>query len=104
MVFGILNALILRPLNVPQAESLWGMENGDGSGWQSYPNYRDFRERNHSFEDLTAIGMVFAGLDKGKDPASSVGWAATGNYFDVLRIQPYLGRFLMPGPPLTLIP
>ena len=93
VVFGILNALILRPLNVPQAESLWGMENGDGSGWQSYPNYRDFRDRNHSFEDLAAISMVFAGLDNGNDAASANGWATTGNYFDVLRIQPYLGRF-----------
>ena len=37
--------------------------------------------------------MVFAGLDKGNDAASSVGWATTGNYFDVLRLHPYLGRF-----------
>ncbi len=31
VVFGILNGLILRPLNVPQAESLWGTEYGDRS-------------------------------------------------------------------------
>jgi hypothetical protein len=28
VVFGVLNALVLRPLNVPQAESLWGLERG----------------------------------------------------------------------------
>ena len=28
VVFGVLNALILRPLNVPQAQSLWGLERG----------------------------------------------------------------------------
>jgi ABC-type antimicrobial peptide transport system permease subunit len=78
---------------VPQAESLWGIENGDGSGWQSYPNYRDFRDRNRSFDDLAAIHMAFAGFDKGNDPARANGWATTGNYFDVLRIRPYLGRF-----------
>src|ERR1039457_5442041 len=54
VVFGILNGLILRPLNVPQAESLYGTEYGDGSGWQSYPNYLDLRDRNRSFDDLAA--------------------------------------------------
>ena len=93
VVYGVMDALILRPLHVPQAESLWGLENGDGSGWQSYPNYRDFRERNHSFDDLAAIRMEFAGLDTGNDPAEATGWAASGNYFDELRIQPFLGRF-----------
>ena len=37
VVFAVMDALILRPLNVPQAESLWGTVYGDGSGWQSYP-------------------------------------------------------------------
>ena len=93
VVYGVMDALVLRPLRVPQPESLWGLENGDGSGWQSYPNYRDFRERNHTFDDLAAIRMEFAGLDTGNDPAEATGWAASGNYFDELRIQPFLGRF-----------
>jgi predicted permease len=93
VVYGVMDALILRPLRVPQVESLWGLENGEGSGWQSYPNYRDFRERNHTFDDLAAIRMEFAGLDTGNDPAEATGWAASGNYFDELRIQPFLGRF-----------
>ena len=46
VVFGVLNGLILRPLNVPQAENLYGSEYGDDSGWQSYPNYVDLRDRN----------------------------------------------------------
>jgi predicted permease len=93
VVYGVMDALILRPLRVPQPETLWGLENGDGSGWQSYPNYRDFRERNHTFDDLAAIRMEFAGLDTGNDPDQATGWAASGNYFDELRIQPFLGRF-----------
>jgi predicted permease len=93
VVYSVMDAFILRPLRVPQAESLWGLENGDGSGWQSYPNYRDFRERNHTFDDLAAIRMEFAALDMGNDPAEATGWAASGNYFDELRIQPFLGRF-----------
>ena len=93
VVFGVLNGLILRPLNVPQAESLYGTEYGDGSGWQSYPNYVDLRDRNRSFDALAAFKFVFAGLDTGKNPSVATGFATSGNYFDVLRIQPYLGRF-----------
>jgi predicted permease len=93
VVFGVMNALILRPLNVPQAENLYGTEYGVDTGFQSYPNYLDLRDRNHSLEDLAAFNFAFAGLDTGKDPSGAAGFATTGNYFDVLRIHPYLGRF-----------
>jgi predicted permease len=93
VVFGIMDGLILRPLNVPQAESLYGSEYGDGSGWQSYPNYIDLRDRNHSFDDLAAFNFAIVGLDTGKNPSVATGFAASGNYFDVLKIQPYLGQF-----------
>jgi predicted permease len=93
VVFGVMDALILRPLNVPHSDSLWGIENDDGSGWQSYPNYVDMRDRNHSFEALAAFSFNFAGLDTGGDPTRVTGFGASGNYFDVLQIHPYLGRF-----------
>ena len=93
VVFGILDGLILRPLQVPQVEGLLGTNYGDGSGFQAYPNYVDLRDRNHSFDAVAAFNMVFVGLDKGNDPSSATGFAASGNYFDVLRLHPYLGRF-----------
>ncbi len=93
VVFGIMDGLILRPLQVPQVERVLGTQYGDGSGFQAYPNYLDLRDHNHSFEDVAAFSMVFVGLDRGNDPSAATGFAATGNYFDVLRIQPYLGRF-----------
>src|SRR5215472_5734120 len=93
LVFGVMDALILRPLNVPQAESLWGTQYGVDTGFQSYPNYVDLRDRNHSFEDLAAFNFAFVGLDTGKEAFRANGFAVTGNYFDVLRIRPHLGRF-----------
>ena len=93
VVFGIFNGMILRPLDVPQAESLYGTEYGNNPGWQSYPNYLDLRDRNRSFDGLAAFSFVFPGFDTGKDPSGSSGYTTSGNYFDVLRIQPYLGRF-----------
>jgi predicted permease len=93
VVFGVMDALILRPLNVPQAENLYGTEYGLDPGFQSYPNYLDLRDRNRSFEDLAAFNFAFVGLDTGKEAFRANGFAATGNYFDVLRLHPYLGRF-----------
>jgi predicted permease len=93
VVFGVMDALILRPLNVPEAESLYGTEYGVDTGFQSYPNYVDLRDRNHIFDGLAAFTFAFAGLDTGENPARANGYATSGNYFEVLRIQPYLGRF-----------
>jgi len=94
VVFGVLNGLILRPLNVPNAESLYGIEHGNEHNmWESYPDYVDLRDRNRSFDGLAAFNIDQVGLDSGDNPSRAWIDTVTGNYFDVLGIQPYLGRF-----------
>ncbi|MFY9856077.1 MAG: permease prefix domain 1-containing protein, partial [Terracidiphilus sp.] len=69
VVFAVLNAMILRPLNVPQADSLYSIEHGpfkDGSF--SYPDYLDLRDRNRSFDGLAVYILWPIGLDAGKNP------------------------------------
>jgi macrolide transport system ATP-binding/permease protein len=94
VVFGILNALFLRPLNVPHPQSLYTLERG---GYKeqatSYPDYLDLRDRNRSFDGLIAYILLPVGLDSGKDPSQAWGYEVTGNYFDALGIHPFLGRF-----------
>jgi len=94
LVFAVLNGLILRPLDLPNEKSLYGLENRNGSGYQSYPDYEDLRDRNSSFQSLAAFGITQAGLDTGKDPAPVWVYETSGNYFDALDIPPYLGRLL----------
>ena len=93
VVFGVMDALILRPLNVSESERVYGTEYGIDTGFQSYPNYLDLRDRNLSFDSLAAFTFAFVGLDTGENPTQASGYATSGNYFDVLKIQPYLGRF-----------
>jgi predicted permease len=94
VVFSVMNALILRPLKVPHAESLYAVERGsDQYINHSFPDYLDLRDRNRSFEDLVAYNVTGAALDTGNNPSSVWLLEATGNYFDALGIQPYLGRF-----------
>jgi len=93
VVFSVLNALILHPLHLPHAETLYGIQHGDeASSYQSYPDYLDLRDRNRSFDDLAAYDAAQVGLDTGENTVRAWIGVVTGNYFDVLGIQPYLGR------------
>jgi len=94
VVFAVLNALILRPLNVPHAESLFTVERGaEKEQSTSYPDYLDLRDRNRAFTALTAYILTDVGLDTGHNPSHVWCYEVTGNYFDALEIQPFLGRF-----------
>jgi predicted permease len=94
VVFSVMNGLVLRPLEVPQAQGLYAIQRGsDKDTIQSYPDYLDLRDRNHSFEDLAAYSIPQVGLDTGDGPSAVWGVEASGNYFDALCIQPYLGQF-----------
>ena len=93
VVFGVLNRIIVRPLDVPDAKSLYAFETAETQiGHQSYPDYLDFRARNRSFEDLAAFSISEVVLDQGRNPSRTLAYETSGNYFDVLRIEPYLGR------------
>ncbi|MBV9762294.1 MAG: ABC transporter permease [Acidobacteriaceae bacterium] len=94
VVFGVLNALILRPLSVPSPATLYGIQRGGfKSVAQSYPDYLDLRDRNRTFETLSAYQLSYAGLVTRTFTTSAWIEEVTGNYFDALHIQPYLGRF-----------
>ncbi|MGA3372193.1 MAG: ADOP family duplicated permease [Terracidiphilus sp.] len=94
VVFAVLNALILRPLNVPHPQSLYTIERGaEKEQGTSYPDYLDLRDHNRSFEALTAYILTDVGLDTGRNPTHAWCYEVTGNYFDAMDIQPYLGRF-----------
>jgi predicted permease len=93
VVFSVLNALVLRPIDLPQAKNLYMVEYGKQHFAQSYPDYIDLRDRSRAFEGVVAFDFAAVGLDSGQ--GSSGAWLieSSGNYFDVLGIQPYLGRF-----------
>src|SRR5579864_1584366 len=94
VVFGVMDALVLHPLNVPETESLYALWRvHPSSATQSYPDYLDLRDRNHSFDDLVAYNGSQAGLDTGKEASRVWTYETSGNYFDALGVQPYLGRF-----------
>ncbi len=101
VVFSVLNALILRPLALPDAQQLVffnriGASTGSNSvssPSQSYPDYRDLRDTNRSFSGIAAYRFERAGVGLAGAVRQSWDVEASENYFDVLGVQPYLGRF-----------
>src|SRR5271163_5172083 len=97
VVFGVLNALMLHPLPVPEARSLCQIQH-QKSGWTSvsYPDYRDIRDRNHTFSDVADARVMRLGLEVNGAAEAVWGYEATGNYFNMMGIKPQLGRFIAP--------
>jgi predicted permease len=95
VVFGVLSALLLRPLNVAGADSLFQVvQQPEGYRSQSYPDYVDFRARNKGFRDLLAYRLNMLAFSARAAAEKRWMYEVSGNYFDMLKVQPQLGRVL----------
>jgi predicted permease len=93
VVFGVMNALILRPLNVASADRLTQIVHREqGYDSHSYPDYLDLRARNRTFSGVAAFRIAQTGLSAGGSAQKSWLYEVSGNYFDMLGVQPSLGR------------
>ena len=93
VVFGVMNAAILRPLNVAGADRLWTIAHQQhGYISHSYPDYQDLRARNSTFSDMAAFRIAQAALSTGGLTKMSWIYEVTGSYFSMLGVQPELGR------------
>jgi predicted permease len=62
----------------------------------SYLDYRDLRERNHSFAGMLAYHHDWLTLTGNGTPERIYVANVSANFFDVLGIKPALGRFFLP--------
>ncbi|HUB17959.1 MAG TPA: ABC transporter permease [Acidobacteriaceae bacterium] len=98
VVFGVMNAAVLRPLNVANADRLMMIEHKEhGYTSQSYPDYQDFRTRNSTFSAMAAYRINDVGLSAGGPSGGGLAhkswiYEVSGNYFDMLGVGPELGR------------
>lgn len=92
IVFGVLNALLLRPLPVHDPDRLFFVQRGTGRT-HSFPFYRELRDRATLLDGLAGYRISPMSLQGDQGSQRVWGYLATGNYFDVLGIRPALGRF-----------
>src|SRR6201998_1804996 len=92
VVFSVMNAVVLRPVKLPNAQNLYMVPRFQYPS-QSYLDDVDLRDRNRAFEGMVMSQIMGpVGVDTGGSPSTAWPYLASGNYFDVLGIQPYLGR------------
>jgi predicted permease len=99
VVFGVVNAVLLHPLDVSDPQNLYELRHKTWTYGKllttSYPAYEDYRQRNTTFSGIAAFdGYAYARLSWGNSTKSVNGYAVTGNYFDLLGVQPEVGRFI----------
>jgi hypothetical protein len=99
-VFGLLNAMLLRPLPVRDAASLVSVNkpgsNGSTIHTISHPDYVDYRARATVFSDIVAWTEVPASVELKGQVEQAYGMLASGNYFPVLGVRPALADCSLP--------
>ena len=97
-VFSIVNAVVLRPLPYPESERLVSVQSLSTEGGAihpdnlSYPQFFDYRTRNHVFEHMVCWRDNSMGLS-GAGPAINVpSEIVSWELFEALHVPPMLGR------------
>ena len=99
-IFSLVDTALLRPLAVKepsQLVELYGtLHNGAEWSLQSYPNYKEYRDRNSVFSGLFVYRVTVSSLTVNNSSQRVWGYLVSGNYFDVLGVKPMLGRAFLP--------
>ncbi|MBW3535934.1 MAG: ABC transporter permease, partial [Gemmatimonadetes bacterium] len=110
-VFSVVDAVLLRPLPFPDAERLVAVfESSPAQGIEreepSPPNFADWRRGNGTFEGLAAWSHASATTSSVEPPEVLLTAPASANLFQVLGVQPVVGRVFLEGEegePLALL-
>lgn len=98
-IFSWIDSTLLDPIpGVTHASEYVEIVPGSGQnfGVFSYPDLKDFENRNHSFSSIIASDLTSMGLGSEQRAERVWGVFATANYFDALGVRPVLGRGFLP--------
>ncbi len=102
LVFGVVNALLLHPLEVRDPQNLYQLRLKPRTNMKplttSYPAFQDYQRQNATFSELAGCyRWAQARMTPGNVSRNLYGYAVTGNYFEMLGVQAQLGRFIQPA-------
>jgi len=108
-VFSLFDRVLLRLLPVEQPRELVRFEffgafsgsassfGGEMKNFFSYPMYKDLRDKNQVFSGMIAADRAYVGVGWRNQAENKEAELVTGNYFQVLGLQPALGRLFTPS-------
>ncbi len=96
-LFSIVNALLLRPLPLPQPEQLvqvweFNRQSGNQKFPVALPNLVDWREQSRSFAQLAVYRPTSFSLYGNDEPERVKALSVSANYFKVIGVMPAQGR------------
>jgi putative ABC transport system permease protein len=94
-VFALINAALIRdlPFDDPDRLVVLGMSDGRGLGPISYPDFVDWRDATDAFTGLAGrMNSLMVISEADRPPERFRGAYVSANAFDVLGVQPLLGR------------
>ncbi len=104
-IFSLVNAVVFRPFGVQNQSELifFNHHTSKGEGPMiSYPDYKDYRARNTVLSDLAMFNFEAMNISRsGAQNTRLWGFSVSGNYFDMLGVQPVRGRLLHPADDVT---
>jgi putative ABC transport system permease protein len=100
-IFSVVNAVMLKPLPFPTADRLVRVESvivatGRG-GVASYPDFLDWRARNHVFDGMAVFRTNDFTLMGPHDPLHLQGAVVSAQLFSQLGVTPAVGRSFLPA-------
>jgi macrolide transport system ATP-binding/permease protein len=91
----VVDSVLFRSLPFTDPDRLvyiWTTHQTDNNSSTSYPDLRDWQERNEVFEDISGFTTKNVNLTGGDEPEFVRVAEAGTNLFDVLRVEAELGR------------
>jgi putative ABC transport system permease protein len=100
-IFSLVNEALLKPLPYPDADRLvivWENDAGKANSEKivAAPNYLDWEKQNDVFERMAIYEFLDYNLSGEGDPEEVDGLRASSGVFDVLGVQPMMGRSFLP--------
>ena len=96
--FSLVNALLIRPLPVPEADRMvrvFGATDERPLDVLSYPNAADFGARTTTIESLAIHQQTFVAYGLGDSTETAAIELVSGNYFSTFRIATTIGRAIL---------
>jgi len=99
-IFSVVNTVLLKPLPFAEPDRLvmiWGLDAGkDEIDLVSAADFDDWRASSHVFQSMAASRDASYSLTGDGDPESIRGYRFSSDFWQVLDVQPILGRTFLP--------
>jgi putative ABC transport system permease protein len=99
-IFSVVYGVLLRPLPYSDPGRIMAIFEVNTRGtWSRLadPNFDDFRDQNHSFQNIAKYGANIASVSGGSQPTRTTVASVSPEFLKVFRVQPMIGRDFLPS-------